>query len=201
MTDRISRIRKSLNLSQDEFGAMLSVSRQAVSKWELGQSTPDIEVLRKIKELFGISYDELLGNDDMLEKSDFTELNIEMITILRRKKQFFYYSIVFIVIALTFFLYYITIRLNGFYDAFIFNSYLKTIQYQQGLDWFYYFVRYGLIALSASSALIGSLFLYYSHLKSNIKLKWIVLLILWKVEINNTCQTSLENETLYYQFI
>ena len=63
MSEKIYKLRKSLSLTQDEFGAMLSVSRQAVSKWELGQSMPDIEILRKIKQLFNVSYDELIDND------------------------------------------------------------------------------------------------------------------------------------------
>ena len=55
MIDKIYKLRKDLNLSQDEFGSMLWVSRQAVSKWELGQSTPVIETLRKMKQLFNVS--------------------------------------------------------------------------------------------------------------------------------------------------
>jgi len=58
MKDKIYKLRKEQNLSQDEFGSMLSISRQAVSKWELGQSTPDIETLKKMKQLFNVSYDE-----------------------------------------------------------------------------------------------------------------------------------------------
>ncbi len=142
MTEKISSLRRGLNSTQDEFGAILSVSRQAVSKWELGQSTPDVETLRKIKRLFGVSFDELLDDDKLVTSSS------EVIVDLRRRRQFFYYIIICVVIALVFFLYYVSIRINGTYDAFIFNSDLRVIQSQQAYDWFYYFIKSGLLLCS-----------------------------------------------------
>ncbi|MDP3304467.1 MAG: helix-turn-helix transcriptional regulator [Erysipelotrichaceae bacterium] len=157
MSDKIYKLRKGLNLSQDEFGAMLSVSRQAVSKWELGQSMPDIEILRKIKQLFNVSYDELIDNDQPVEH------NNDIIFTLRRKQQFFYYSVLFIIVGLALFLFYVFIRLNGYYDAFIFNSELKSIHFQEGYDWFYYFIKLGLLVFSGLSILFGSWFVYLSQ--------------------------------------
>lgn len=159
MTDKIYKLRKELNLSQDEFGSMLSVSRQAVSKWELGQSTPDIETLKKIKQLFNVSYDELLEEDKLIKH------NSKMIVSLRNKRNFFYYSIVFVAISLIFFLYYVSIRLNGYYDGFIFKSQIEMIQSQQGYNWFYYFVKFGLLLISGVSFLIGILFMVLSQRK------------------------------------
>ena len=160
MTDKIYKLRKELNLSQDEFGSMLSVSRQAVSKWELGQSTPDIETLKKIKQLFNVSYDELLEEDKLIKH------NSKMIVSLRNKRNFFYYSIVFVAISLIFFLYYVSIRLNGYYDGFIFKSQIEMIQSQQGYNWFYYFVKFGLLLISGVSFLIGTLFMVLSQRKN-----------------------------------
>ncbi len=157
MTEKISSLRRGLNLTQDEFGAMLSVSRQAVSKWELGQSTPDVETLRKIKRLFGVSFDELLDDDKLVTSSS------EVIVDLRRKRQFFYYSIFCVIIALVFFLYYVSIRINGTYDAFIFNSDLRVIQSQQAYDWFYYFIKSGLLLCSGLFFSFGLYFGYFSQ--------------------------------------
>ena len=57
----IKKYRKSLNLSQGDFASILAVSSQAVSKWECGQSVPDLENLCLMSKLFCISIDTLLG--------------------------------------------------------------------------------------------------------------------------------------------
>lgn len=61
MGKRISANRKRLGLTQDQMAERLGVTAQAVSKWENDQSCPDIAMLPKLAELFGISTDELLG--------------------------------------------------------------------------------------------------------------------------------------------
>lgn len=55
-------IRKLRGLNQDEFASAIEVSRQAVYKWESGESMPGAEKLIKIKETFGISIDNLLDD-------------------------------------------------------------------------------------------------------------------------------------------
>lgn len=54
--------RKQLGLSQEQLGNQIGVSRQAVSKWELGETTPEMEKLIQLSRIFGISIDELVGN-------------------------------------------------------------------------------------------------------------------------------------------
>ena len=56
---RISLYRKKLNISQEELGARLGVSRQAVSKWETDQSMPDMSNLLALAREFSISVAEL----------------------------------------------------------------------------------------------------------------------------------------------
>ena len=58
---RIVGHRKRLGLTQDQMAERLGVTAQAVSKWENDQSCPDITMLPRLAELFGISTDELLG--------------------------------------------------------------------------------------------------------------------------------------------
>ena len=58
---RIIENRKRLGLTQDRLAEQLGVTAQAVSKWENDQSCPDITMLPKLAEIFGISTDELLG--------------------------------------------------------------------------------------------------------------------------------------------
>lgn len=60
--DIIRRQRKSKNLTQEELGKILFVSKQAVSKWETGRSLPDIEMLRKLCAVLDIKSDEIIGS-------------------------------------------------------------------------------------------------------------------------------------------
>ena len=57
---RISEKRRNKGLKQDELAEMLSVSPQAVSKWENDQTCPDISLLPLLAKILGVSVDELL---------------------------------------------------------------------------------------------------------------------------------------------
>lgn len=58
--NKLYNLRKQKGLSQEELANRLNVSRQTVSKWEVGDSTPDMEKLVAISVLFEISLDELV---------------------------------------------------------------------------------------------------------------------------------------------
>lgn len=60
---KIAELRKSKKLTQAELGAQLNITAQAVSKWENNLSEPDIDSIRKMCSIFGISVDSFLGND------------------------------------------------------------------------------------------------------------------------------------------
>lgn len=60
---RISNHRKRLGMTQDQLAEKLGVTAQAVSKWENDQSCPDITMLPKLSEIFGVSIDSLLGKE------------------------------------------------------------------------------------------------------------------------------------------
>jgi len=59
---KIRALRLSHSLKQRELAKMLSISPQAISKWENGKNMPDISVLPKIADCFGISMDELFDH-------------------------------------------------------------------------------------------------------------------------------------------
>ena len=59
--NRISTLRKTKKMTQDQLAEQLGVTAQAVSKWENDQSCPDITMLPKLAKIFGCSTDELLG--------------------------------------------------------------------------------------------------------------------------------------------
>ncbi len=60
--NKLYELRKKNHLSQEELAEKLGVSRQAVSKWECGESLPDTDNLITISRLYGVSLDELVGN-------------------------------------------------------------------------------------------------------------------------------------------
>jgi len=69
---RLKKLRIDHNMTQEEFAERLSVSRQAVSKYESGEGYPEIEKLILISRMFRVSIDYLLGETD--------EYNVKQIT-------------------------------------------------------------------------------------------------------------------------
>jgi transcriptional regulator with XRE-family HTH domain len=67
--DKIYKLRKENNLSQEELANKLNVSRQTVSKWELGDSCPDFDKIVPLCDIFNISTEELLRGKDV-DKTD-----------------------------------------------------------------------------------------------------------------------------------
>lgn len=61
--ENLMRSRKKSGLSQEEVAAKLGVSRQTVSRWELGETLPDIQQAKKLSTLYHITLDELVELD------------------------------------------------------------------------------------------------------------------------------------------
>lgn len=61
--NKIMELRKNNNLSQEELGEIIGVSRQTISKWELGETSPDIKQAKNLSKIFNVSLDELVDND------------------------------------------------------------------------------------------------------------------------------------------
>lgn len=61
--------RKRLSMSQEDLGQKLIVSRQTISQWEKGQTVPTTDNLIRLKEIFGVSVDELLGLEAIAKKN------------------------------------------------------------------------------------------------------------------------------------
>lgn len=69
LSENIKRIRKENNLSQEQFAEKIGVSRQAVSKWESGQSYPEMDKVLLICKLYNYNIDELM-NENVKEVSE-----------------------------------------------------------------------------------------------------------------------------------
>ncbi len=63
LSEKIVKLRKSNGWSQEEFAEKLDVSRQAVSRWEVGTAQPDVMNILQLSKLFGVTADYLLNDD------------------------------------------------------------------------------------------------------------------------------------------
>lgn len=68
--DKLLKLRKLQGLSQQELADQLHVSRQSVSKWELGESQPDLNNIIMLSQLFQVSTDYLLKDDIVTNQKD-----------------------------------------------------------------------------------------------------------------------------------
>lgn len=62
LSDNILQLRKASGLSQEQLAEQMHVSRQSISKWETGQSVPELDKVVALSRIFGVSTDALLGN-------------------------------------------------------------------------------------------------------------------------------------------
>lgn len=65
LPERLKALRSDAKMSQKELAKRLFMSQQAIGKWETGASTPNPETLVKIAAIFGVTVDQLLGNQDI----------------------------------------------------------------------------------------------------------------------------------------
>lgn len=61
--DKLQQLRKAKGMSQEQLAEQMDVSRQAVSKWELNASTPEVQNILRLSKIFEVSTDELLCNE------------------------------------------------------------------------------------------------------------------------------------------
>lgn len=66
--EHLIALRKEKRLSQEELGNELGVARQTISKWELGETTPEMDKLIELSHLFEVSLDELVGDQNAYQK-------------------------------------------------------------------------------------------------------------------------------------
>ena len=67
IANRLVELRKKNGLSQEQLAEQLGLSRQAVSKWERAEASPDTDNLICLAKIYGISLDELLADDESID--------------------------------------------------------------------------------------------------------------------------------------
>lgn len=96
LNEKIMNLRKMKGLSQEDFGNQLNVSRQAVSKWESGQSQPSIDNINEIANFFNVSYEYLL--DDSI--NDINDVKEKIITSKSKIKTVLKFFLILLIIYL-----------------------------------------------------------------------------------------------------
>ena len=81
LSDRIQNLRKMKGVSQEQLADVLGVSRQAVSKWESEQSTPDMEKIITMSDYFEVTTDYLLKGIEPVKESNRRKLNAAVFSI------------------------------------------------------------------------------------------------------------------------
>lgn len=76
-SEKLQKLRKDKGLSQEQLAELLDVSRQAVSKWESGQTYPEIDKLIKLSDLFNVTLDELVRDRNTENNSNIEGENKE----------------------------------------------------------------------------------------------------------------------------
>lgn len=105
--NKIMELRKKNNFSQEDLAEKVGVTRQTISKWELGETSPDLKQAKVLSQVFKVSLDELVDNDIkniIIEKTTNTEKLAGMIiNILKALGTFFLiYLIIMIIIFIIF---------------------------------------------------------------------------------------------------
>ena len=93
-SEKLIMLRKNKKWSQEDLGNELGVARQTVSKWELGETTPEMDKLLKMSEIFEITLDELMKEDTNIESENINKPS-------NSKAKFIKYLGVFLIIVLT----------------------------------------------------------------------------------------------------
>lgn len=78
IAEKVALLRKKKGITQDELAGFLGVTKASVSKWENGQSMPDIFLLPEIATYFDVTVDELLGYEPQLSKEQIQKLYTQL---------------------------------------------------------------------------------------------------------------------------
>lgn len=127
LAEKILEIRKQNDLTQDDFAEKLGVSRQSVSKWEIGQAVPRNSTINKMCKEFDIPKGELLGE----KYNDNYNINI------KKKKKQFYKTLTIVLISLTILFLSCVYRLYSFYKYCILTDITNKVSQYEYLDNYY----------------------------------------------------------------
>ncbi|MBO5209792.1 MAG: helix-turn-helix transcriptional regulator [Lachnospiraceae bacterium] len=76
--DNIARLRKEKKITQEQLADFVGVTKASVSKWETGQSLPDVVLLPQLAAYFDVTIDEMLGYEPWLSKEQIQKIYLEL---------------------------------------------------------------------------------------------------------------------------
>lgn len=85
ISETLAQLRQQMGLTQEEAASHLGITKAAVSKWECGQSLPDISLLPAIASLYSTTIDDLLGCTQELDSATINEIYQNALTLLKEK--------------------------------------------------------------------------------------------------------------------
>ncbi len=115
MGEFIAQLRKDKNYSQEQLAELIPISRQAISKWEVGKSVPDCTTLVRLSEIFDVNINEILAGERKTNKKDnFDEVTLDLYKDRNKKYKTIKILVISIVlIIVSFFVYYFVNTYNA----------------------------------------------------------------------------------------
>lgn len=131
LNEKIIKLRKEHNLSQEDLGNAINASRQAVSKWETEQTKPDIDKIKEIAKLFDVTFDYLLNDeiDEITQKE--TEEKVEKTKVKKDRKILLKIIFIILMIYLLFSLY----KFIALYRFYLIANSFSEENYSMFHDW------------------------------------------------------------------
>ena len=83
--DRLRKLRKNTNLTQEELGKMLGVAKNTISYWESGDSQPSVETIIEIADIFKVSTDYLFGIENLSKEEKLIKALTEVGVVVNTK--------------------------------------------------------------------------------------------------------------------
>lgn len=133
--NKINQLRKLSGMTQEQLAEKLSVSRQTISKWESGSTSPDLESIIKLSKMFHVSLDDLLmegdasvtnKNDEQITLEDMIKINLHN----RKMTLLLISGLIFIMVSILNFAYVVALHNTTLSTQYMLYRYIATGQYE-----------------------------------------------------------------------
>ena len=102
LAKNLAELRKAKNLTQSELANKLNYSDKAISKWERGESVPDIDILYQLSQFYGVKIDAMLTENNILKKKGLSKVQERLIiSLLSILVVWILATIIYVVVYLT----------------------------------------------------------------------------------------------------
>lgn len=133
--NKLNQLRKLSGMTQEQLAEKLNVSRQTISKWESGSTSPDLESIVKVSKLFHVSLDDLLTEgDEGVENRNNEQITLEdlmNINLHNRKMMLLLISgLIFIMVSVLNFAYVMALESTTISTQYMLYRYIATGRYE-----------------------------------------------------------------------